>query len=66
MGQDIEPYFVEVLAALEKSVEEGGRGEGAAMRSRLHQLYSEIVSDADSGSSFQKRKYKVRQSFCEA
>ncbi|XP_028262925.1 phosphoinositide 3-kinase regulatory subunit 6 [Parambassis ranga] len=48
MGQDIEPYFVEVLAALEKSVEEGGRGEGAAMRSRLHQLYSEIVADADS------------------
>ncbi|XP_072239571.1 phosphoinositide 3-kinase regulatory subunit 6 isoform X2 [Leuresthes tenuis] len=47
-GQDIEPYFQEVLAILEQSVEEGGRGDGGALRSRLQQLYSEIVSDTDS------------------
>ncbi|KAI3353071.1 hypothetical protein L3Q82_019636 [Scortum barcoo] len=48
MGQDIEPYFQEVLAALEQSVEEGSRGEGKALRSRLQQLYNEIVAEADS------------------
>uniref|UniRef100_A0A4W6FQX7 Phosphoinositide-3-kinase regulatory subunit 6 n=1 Tax=Lates calcarifer TaxID=8187 RepID=A0A4W6FQX7_LATCA len=45
MGQDIESYFQEVMATLEQSVEEGGRGEGGALRGRLQQLYSEIVSD---------------------
>ncbi|KAM9363846.1 phosphoinositide 3-kinase regulatory subunit 6 [Symphorus nematophorus] len=48
MGHDIEPYFQEVLATLEQSVEEGSRGEGGALRSRLQQLYSEIVADTDS------------------
>ncbi|XP_073334376.1 phosphoinositide 3-kinase regulatory subunit 6 [Pagrus major] len=48
MGQDVEPYFQEVLATLEQSTEEGGRGEGKALRSRLQQLYSEIVADTDS------------------
>ncbi|GAA6229729.1 phosphoinositide 3-kinase regulatory subunit 6-like [Lates japonicus] len=45
MGQDVEPYFQEVMATLEQSVEEGGRGEGGVLRGRLQQLYSEIVSD---------------------
>ncbi|XP_022620681.1 phosphoinositide 3-kinase regulatory subunit 6 [Seriola dumerili] len=45
MGQDVEPYFQEVLVTLEQSVEEGGRGERGALRSRLQQLYSEIVTD---------------------
>lgn len=49
MGQDVESYFQEVLAALEQSAEEGGRGEGGALRSRLQQLYCEIVADTDSG-----------------
>ncbi|KAM6940492.1 phosphoinositide 3-kinase regulatory subunit 6 [Xenentodon cancila] len=48
MGQDIEAYFQEVSATLEQAVEEGGRGEGAALRSRIQQLYSDIVSNADS------------------
>lgn len=51
MGQNVEPYFQEVLATLEQSAEEGGRGEGRALRSRLQQLYSEIVADTDSGRS---------------
>lgn len=49
MGQDVEPYFQEVLATLEQSAEEGSRGEGRALRGRLQQLYSEIVADTDSG-----------------
>lgn len=48
MGQEIEPYFQEVLASLEQSLEEGVRGEGV-LRSRLLQLYNEIVANADSG-----------------
>ncbi|XP_019939274.2 phosphoinositide 3-kinase regulatory subunit 6 isoform X2 [Paralichthys olivaceus] len=48
MGQDIEPYFQEVLATLEQSAEDGGRGERGALRGRLLQLYSEIVTVADS------------------
>ncbi|XP_054460663.1 phosphoinositide 3-kinase regulatory subunit 6 isoform X2 [Anoplopoma fimbria] len=48
MGQDVESHFQEVLAALEQSAEEGGRGEGGALRSRLQRLYSKIVTDADS------------------
>ncbi|XP_041821026.1 phosphoinositide 3-kinase regulatory subunit 6 [Chelmon rostratus] len=48
MGQDVEPYFQEVLATLEQSAEEGSRGEGRALRGRLQQLYSEIVADTDS------------------
>ncbi|XP_034402041.1 phosphoinositide 3-kinase regulatory subunit 6 isoform X2 [Cyclopterus lumpus] len=48
MGQDVESHFHEVLAALEQSAEEGSRGEGGALRSRLQRLYSKIVPDADS------------------
>ncbi|KAK9540005.1 hypothetical protein VZT92_002481 [Zoarces viviparus] len=48
MGQDVESHFQEVLAALEQSAEEGGRGEGGALRGRLQRLYSVIVTDADS------------------
>ncbi|XP_040000762.1 phosphoinositide 3-kinase regulatory subunit 6 isoform X2 [Xiphias gladius] len=48
MGQDVETYFQEVLATLEQSAEEGGRGKGGALRSRLQQLYSEIITDTDS------------------
>ncbi|XP_074521583.1 phosphoinositide 3-kinase regulatory subunit 6 [Halichoeres trimaculatus] len=46
MGQDVETYFQEVLATVEQSAEEGGRGDGEALRSRLLQLYKEIISDA--------------------
>ncbi|XP_029992944.1 phosphoinositide 3-kinase regulatory subunit 6 isoform X2 [Sphaeramia orbicularis] len=45
MGQDVEPYFQEVLATLEQSMEGGSKGEGGMLRSRLQQLYSEIVTD---------------------
>jgi len=55
MGQDVESHFQEVLAALEQSAEEGGRGEGAALRSRLQRLYSKIVVDTDSGRSPPRR-----------
>ncbi|XP_042341394.1 phosphoinositide 3-kinase regulatory subunit 6 isoform X2 [Plectropomus leopardus] len=48
MGQDVESHFQEVLAALEQSAEEGGRGEGRALRSRLKRLYSRILTDTDS------------------
>ncbi|XP_026159237.1 phosphoinositide 3-kinase regulatory subunit 6 [Mastacembelus armatus] len=48
MGQDVETYFQEVLTTLEQSNEDVNRGEGGMLRSRLQQLYSEIVSDADS------------------
>ncbi|KAM8879386.1 phosphoinositide 3-kinase regulatory subunit 6 isoform 2-T2 [Spinachia spinachia] len=48
VGQDVEAHFQEVVAALEQSAEEGGRGEGGALRSRLQRLYSRIVTDADS------------------
>ncbi|XP_034713320.1 phosphoinositide 3-kinase regulatory subunit 6 isoform X3 [Etheostoma cragini] len=48
MGQDVESHFQEVLAALEQSAEEGGTGEGGALRSRLQQLYSNIVKDPNS------------------
>lgn len=48
MGEDIEPYFQEVLAILEQSMEEGGKAEGGALKSRLHRLYSDIVPDTDS------------------
>ncbi|XP_035039676.2 phosphoinositide 3-kinase regulatory subunit 6 isoform X1 [Hippoglossus stenolepis] len=44
MGQDIEPYFQEVLATLEQSAEDGGRGERGALRGRLLQLYSDILT----------------------
>lgn len=63
MGQDVEPYFQEVLATLEQSAEEGGRGEGGALRSRLQQLYSEIVADADTG---RRPPEEEMQSFSEA
>ncbi|XP_038137062.1 phosphoinositide 3-kinase regulatory subunit 6-like [Cyprinodon tularosa] len=47
MGQDVEPYFQYMLEILEHSVEEGYRGEGGTLSSRLLQLYGEIVSDSD-------------------
>lgn len=49
MGQDVELYFQEVLAALEQSAEEGSRGEGGGLRNRLQLLYNKIVADTDSG-----------------
>ncbi|XP_038569707.1 phosphoinositide 3-kinase regulatory subunit 6 [Micropterus salmoides] len=48
MGQDVELYFQEVLAALEQSAEEGSRGEGGGLRNRLQLLYNKIVADTDS------------------
>lgn len=57
MGHNVETYFQEVLATLEQSVEEGGRGDGRTLRSRLQQLYSEIVTDTDEGRGSLKRKY---------
>ncbi|KAK1885624.1 Phosphoinositide 3-kinase regulatory subunit 6 [Dissostichus eleginoides] len=48
MGQDVESHFQEVLAALEQSAEEGSRGDGEVLRSRLQQLYSKILSETDS------------------
>uniref|UniRef100_UPI0037E8933A phosphoinositide 3-kinase regulatory subunit 6 isoform X2 n=1 Tax=Semicossyphus pulcher TaxID=241346 RepID=UPI0037E8933A len=48
MGQDVETYFQEVMATVEQSAEEGARGKKGALKSRLLQLYSEIVSDTDS------------------
>ncbi|MED6241014.1 hypothetical protein ATANTOWER_013506 [Ataeniobius toweri] len=47
MGQEVEPYFQEVLATLEQCVAEGYRGEGGTLSSRLQQLYSEIISDSN-------------------
>ncbi|KAM3864735.1 phosphoinositide 3-kinase regulatory subunit 6 [Diretmus argenteus] len=52
MGQDVEPYFQEVLATLEQCAEEGGRGDGGQLRSRLQQLYREILTPTDSEMSF--------------
>lgn len=49
MGQDVESHFQEVLAALEQSAEEGSKGDGGLLRSRLQQLYSKILSETDSG-----------------
>lgn len=51
MGPDVETYFQEVLATVEQSAEEGGRGDGEALRSRLLQLYKEIITDEDPGKS---------------
>ncbi|CAJ1053615.1 phosphoinositide 3-kinase regulatory subunit 6 [Xyrichtys novacula] len=48
MGQDVETYFQEVSATVERSAEDGGRKEGGALKSRLLQLYKEIISEADS------------------
>ncbi|XP_045073136.1 phosphoinositide 3-kinase regulatory subunit 6-like [Coregonus clupeaformis] len=47
MGQDVEPYFQEVVASLEQSVEEGSKGEGVMLRGRLRQLYREILTHTD-------------------
>lgn len=58
MGQDVEPYFQEVVATLEQTGEESGGGEGGALRSRLQQLYSEIIAKADSGRSSLSLKMK--------
>lgn len=46
MGHDIEHYFQEVLLAFEQSAEEGSRADGEVLRSRLLQLYNEIVTDS--------------------
>ncbi|KAL1005926.1 hypothetical protein UPYG_G00065730 [Umbra pygmaea] len=48
LGQDVEPYFQEVVASLEQSVEEGSKGEGDDLRRRLEQLYSEILNQTHS------------------
>lgn len=56
MGQDVESYFQEVVATLEQTAEESGRGEGGALRSRLQQLHSEIIAKTDSGTSFESEK----------
>ncbi|KAM6971923.1 phosphoinositide 3-kinase regulatory subunit 6 [Aplochiton taeniatus] len=48
MGQDIEPYFQEVVATLEQSAEKlVGRGEEGQPRVRLKQLYQEILKARD-------------------
>ncbi|XP_031687189.1 phosphoinositide 3-kinase regulatory subunit 6 isoform X1 [Oncorhynchus kisutch] len=47
IGQDVEPYFQEVVASLEQSVEEGSKGEGVVLRGRLGQLYREILTHTD-------------------
>lgn len=59
MGQEVEPYFQEVLASLEQSLEEGVRGEGGVLRSRLLQLYNEILANADSGRISLKSKCRA-------
>lgn len=56
MGQDVESYFQEVLAAVEQSAEESSRGEGGALQGRLQQLYSEMVGEADPGKGRRRRK----------
>ena len=56
MGHDVETYFQEVLATLEQSGEEGSRGDGKTLRSRLQQLYSEIVTDTDTGGGFSEKE----------
>ena len=49
MGQDIEPYFQEVVASLEQNVEEGTRTEGGQLKDRLEQLYKEILTASSLG-----------------
>ncbi|XP_054607769.2 phosphoinositide 3-kinase regulatory subunit 6 isoform X2 [Nothobranchius furzeri] len=49
MGQSVELYFQEVMASFEQCVEEGGRGDGGSLISRLQQLHIEIVSEQTSG-----------------
>lgn len=44
MGEDIGPVFQKVVAALEQSAEEGGKGEQGQLSNRLQQLYREILS----------------------
>ncbi|XP_029919012.1 phosphoinositide 3-kinase regulatory subunit 6 [Myripristis murdjan] len=48
MGQDIEPYFQEVLATLEQSAEEGSKASSGSLRSRIMKLYTEILTATDS------------------
>lgn len=66
MGQDVESYFQEVLAAVEQSAEEGSRGEGGALRGRLQQLYGEIVGETDAGKRRRRRRCRSRSFFIEA
>ncbi|CAL8332172.1 unnamed protein product [Lota lota] len=50
MGQDVEPYFQEVVAILEQNAKEGGMpGEGGMLGSRLDQVYQDIRATAHSG-----------------
>lgn len=63
MGQDVESYFQEVLAAVEQSAEEGSRGEGGALRGRLQQLYGEIVGETDAGKRRRRRRRGRSRSF---
>lgn len=53
MGQNVEAHFQEVLAALEQSAEESGRGARGALKARLQQLYSRIT---DAGTTSLKRR----------
>lgn len=46
MGQDVESYFQEVLAAFEQSTEESGRVRRGTLRSRLQQLYRKIIANS--------------------
>lgn len=48
MGHDVEHYFQEVLVAFEQCAEEVGRAESETLKSRLLQLYHEIVTDTGS------------------
>ncbi|XP_010871299.1 phosphoinositide 3-kinase regulatory subunit 6 isoform X2 [Esox lucius] len=48
LGQDVEPYFQEVVASLEQSVEEGSKGEGEILRGRLERLYNKILTQTHS------------------
>ncbi|KAG9350476.1 hypothetical protein JZ751_026839 [Albula glossodonta] len=46
IGQDIEPYFQEVVATVEQNFEEGG-ADRSQYTGRLRQIYSEIFSAAN-------------------
>lgn len=46
MGQDVELYFQEVLAAFEQKTEESDRMGGGTLRNRLQQLYRKIIANS--------------------
>ncbi|XP_056442057.1 phosphoinositide 3-kinase regulatory subunit 6 [Gadus chalcogrammus] len=50
MGQDVEPYFQEVVATLEQNAKVGCMpGKGGMLGGRLDQLYQEILATARAG-----------------